>query len=89
MAAASGTDGTGIVLELTTGEVEALDAVRVGVGVLAERPVDRESAVTAALELALVRLAEDFDLPAGDADSVRRGLETMRTSWSRGNACLT
>ena len=58
-------------------------------GALAERPVDRESAVTAALELALVRLTEDFELPAGDADSVRHGLETMRSSWSRGNACLT
>lgn len=80
---------TGVVLHLTTGEVEALDALRVGVGALAERPVDRESAVTAALELALVRLTEDFELPAGDGDSVRHGLETMRSSWSRGNACLT
>ena len=80
---------TGVVLKLTTGEVEALDALRVGVGALADRPVDRESAVTAALELALVRLTEDFELPAGDADSVRHGLETMRSSWSRGNACLT
>ena len=31
-------EGTSVLLELTTGEVEALDAVRVGVGALAERP---------------------------------------------------
>ena len=82
-------EGTSVLLELTTGEVEALDAVRVGVGALAGRPIDRESAVTAALELALVRLSEDFELPAADADAVRGGLEAMRSSWSRGNACLT
>ena len=84
-----GSEGTSILLELTSGEVEALDAVRVGVGALAERPIDRESAVTAALELALVRLGEDFELPAADADAVRGGLDAMRSSWSRGNACLT
>jgi hypothetical protein len=72
-----------------TGEVEALDAVRRGVGVLAERELGRESAVTAALELALVRLSEDFDLPQTDVLIVRRGLDAMRSSWSRGNACMT
>ena len=87
--AIAGSDEQGVVLRLTTGEVEALDAVRRGVGVLADRSLDRESAVTAALELALVRLTEDFELPEADAASVRQGLETMRSSWSRGNACLT
>jgi hypothetical protein len=78
-----------IVLRLTPGEVEALDAVRSGVGALAARGLDRESAVIAALELALVRLTEDFELPEGDAGSVRHGLEALRSTWSRGNACLT
>ena len=84
-----GSTGTASCWQLTTGEVEALEAVRRGVGALAERPIDRESAVTAALELALVRLGEDFELPAADADAVRGGLDAMRSSWSRGNACLT
>jgi len=85
----AGSDEQGVVLRLTTGEVEALDAVRRGVGVLAERTLDRESAVTAALELALVRLSEDFALPQADAERVRLGLEAMRSTWSRGNACMT
>ena len=84
-----GANGNGVVLALTAPEVEALEAVRRGVGALAERPIDRESAVTAALELALVRLGEDFELPAADADAVRGRLDEMRSSWSRGNACLT
>ena len=87
--AITGADDQGIVLRLTDGEVAALDAVRRGVGVLAGRDLDRESAVNAALELALVRLTEDFELPPADADAVRQGLDTMRNSWSRGNACLT
>ena len=87
--AIAGSEERGVVLRFTTGEIEALEAVRRGVGVLAERGLDRESAVIAALELALVRLTEDFELPAADADLVRRGLETMRSTWSRGNACLT
>lgn len=82
-------DDHDVVLRLTAGEIEALDAVRNGVGVLAARGLDRESAVIAALELALVRLSEDFDLPERDAGTVRQGLETLRSSWSRGNACLT
>ena len=85
----AGSDEQGVVLRLTAGEVEALDAVTRGVGALAGRTVDREAAVNAALELALVRLTEDFELPAGDADSVRQGLESMRSTWSRGNACIT
>ena len=78
-----------VVLRLTGGEVRALDAVRAGVGALAGREVDRESALNAALELALVRLTDDFELPAADAETVRTGLESMRAAWARGNACLT
>jgi hypothetical protein len=77
-----------VVLRVTREEVEALDALRAGVSALAERDVDLESAVVAALELALVRLAEDFELPETEDGTVRRGLDAMRASWSRGNACL-
>ncbi len=87
--AIAGSDERGVVLALSKEEMAALDAVRRGVGVLADRPLDRESAVIAALELALVRLTEDFELPDADAASVRQGLEAVRSTWSRGNACLT
>ena len=51
---------------------------------------DRESAVIAAVELALVRLTEDFDLPERDGAAVRQGLDiACESTWSRGNACLT
>jgi hypothetical protein len=83
-------DGSqGVVLRLTDEELRALDAVRTGVGVLAGREVDRESALNAALELALVRLTDDFELPTGDAEAVRAGLDSLRARWARGNACLT
>jgi hypothetical protein len=82
-------DSHEVVLRLTGGELEALDAVRSGVGALAARGLDRESAVIAAVELALVRLVEDFDLPEPDAATVRAGLASLRSAWSRGNACLT
>jgi hypothetical protein len=72
-----------VTLRLNGGEVRALDAVRIGVGVLAGREVGRESALNAALELALVRLTDDFELPAGDAETVRMGLDAMRASWAR------
>jgi hypothetical protein len=87
--AIAGSDERGVVLELSKEEMAALDAVRRGVGVLADRQLDRESAVIAAVELALVRLTEDFELPDPDAAVVRQGLETVRSTWSRGNACLT
>lgn len=82
-------DSHELVLRLTAIELVALDAVRDGVGALAARGLDRESAVIAALELALVRLIEDFDLPEPDAETVRHGLAALRSSWARGNACLT
>ena len=34
-------------------------------------------------------LTDDYDLPAADAETVRTGLESMRATWARGNACLT
>ena len=42
--------------------------------------LDRESAVIAAVELALVRLVEDFDLPEPDGATVREGLGTLRST---------
>ena len=82
-------DSHEISLRLSAGELEALDAMRRGVSELAARGLDREAAVVAAVELALVRLTEDFDLPDPDGAAVRHGLTSLRDTWSRGNACLT
>ena len=82
-------DSHELVLRLDAGELEALDALRTGVAALAARGLDRESAVIAAVELALVRLVDDFDLPEPAGATVREGLATLRSSWARGNACLT
>ena len=49
--AIAGSEERGVVLDLSEEEVAALDAVRRGVGVLADRPLDREAAVVAAVEL--------------------------------------
>ena len=82
-------DSHELVIRLTPSELEALDAMRDGIGSLAARTLDRESALIAAVELALIRLTEDFDLPEPDAATLRNGLDTLRATWSRGNACLT
>jgi hypothetical protein len=37
----------------------------------------------------VLRLTDDYEPPAGDAETVRTGLEAMRATWARGNACLT
>jgi hypothetical protein len=37
----------------------------------------------------VLRLTDDYELPAGDAETVRAGLEGMPATWARGNACLT
>lgn len=80
---------TDVVLRLTAQEVAALDAVTAGVGQLAERPVDHEAAMAAALDLCLTRLLEDFELPdAAVREQVSRAQEDLRQHWSRGSACL-
>lgn len=37
----------------------------------------------------VLRSTDDFELPDGDAETVRAGLESMRANWARGNARLT
>lgn len=82
-------DTDSVALRLSTAEREAVAALAAGVGVLAERDVTPEAALVAATELGLTRLLEDFELPDEDVRArVASARDDLRTSWSRGNACL-
>jgi hypothetical protein len=76
-------------LHLTDEEAAALDALTAGVSQLAERAVETEAAVAAALDFCLTRLTEDFEIPdTAVREQVAHARERMREHWSRGNACL-
>ncbi len=78
-----------ISLQLTDDEAAALNALTAGVSQLAERPVETEAAVAAALDFCLSRLIEDFEIPdTAVREQVSQAREQMREHWSRGNACL-
>jgi hypothetical protein len=78
-----------IALHMTDHEAGALNALTAGVSQLAERPVETEAAVAAALDFCLTRLIEDFEIPdTAVRDQVSQARERMREHWSRGNACL-
>lgn len=76
-------------LRLTTHEGEALAALTAGVGRLADRDIEQEAAVVAAVELGLTRLIEDFELPSQELQArVASAREKLRRHWIRGNACV-
>lgn len=78
-----------ISLQLTDDEAAALNALTAGVSQLAERPVETEAAVAAALDFCLSRLIEDFEIPdTAVREHVSQARGRMREHWSRGNACL-
>jgi hypothetical protein len=78
-----------IALQLTDEETAALGALTAGVSQLAERTVETEAAVAAALDYCLTRLVEDFEIPdAAVRRQVSDARENMREHWTRGNACL-
>ena len=78
-----------ISLHLTDEEAAALSALTAGVSQLAERSVETEAAVAAALDFCLTRLTEDFEMPdTAVRQQVSQARENMREHWTRGNACL-
>jgi hypothetical protein len=78
-----------IALHLTDEEAAALGALTAGVSQLADRTVETEAAVAAALDFCLTRLVEDFELPnASVRQRVNQARDDMREHWTRGNACL-
>lgn len=80
---------TEIRLQLTAQEATALTALAEGVAGVCETPVSEEQAVVAALELALRRLLEDFEVPDPAARTrAQTAHEELRRGWARGNASL-
>jgi hypothetical protein len=78
-----------IALHLTDEESAALGALTAGVSQLADRTVETEAAMAAALDFCLTRLVEDFEIPdAAVRQQVSEARENMREHWTRGNACL-
>jgi hypothetical protein len=78
-----------VTLDLTDTEAAALAALTAGVAGLAERPVGTEAAVVAAVDLALSRLLDDFEVPdPAVRDQLRQAWAQLRRDWRGGNACL-
>jgi hypothetical protein len=77
-----------LTVALTGAELAAVRALADAVSVLAERPLEEADGIVAAVELALSRLLDDFDLPAEERQGVEAARAALRQGWIRGNACL-
>jgi hypothetical protein len=83
------TSRTDLTLRLTEQERTGLTALAAGLRSVAETDLSEEDAMVAALELALTRLIEDFEVPDPSArDQVRVARDTLRAHWVRGSATL-
>ncbi|MFG1620788.1 hypothetical protein [Kribbella sp. NPDC049227] len=80
---------TEIRLRLTPQEVAGLAALTVGLRGVTEAELTEEDAAVAALELALTRLIEDFEVPDESARArVQQARDELRAHWVRGGASL-
>ncbi|MFI5711948.1 hypothetical protein [Kribbella sp. NPDC051620] len=80
---------TDFLLRLTPQELAGVVALTAGVSGVNEAEVSQEDAVVAAIELALTRLIDDYEVP----DPVARGQvqtarDELRAGWIRGNCSL-
>ena len=76
-------------LRLTAQEQAGLTALAAGLRAVAESDLSEEDAVVAALELALTRLIEDFEVPDPKArEQVQLARDELRAHWVRGSASL-
>ncbi|MFI5730719.1 hypothetical protein ACIA49_11410 [Kribbella sp. NPDC051587] len=83
------TSRTDLTLRLTEQERTGLTALAAGLRSVAETDLSEEDAMIAALELALTRLIEDFEVPDTKArDEVQRARDNLRAHWVRGSATL-
>ena len=83
------TTRTDLTLQLTEQERTGLTALAAGLRAVAESDLTEEDAMVAALELALTRLIEDFEVPAPDVrEQVHRARDNLRAHWTRGSATL-
>jgi len=80
---------TEITLGLTEHERLGLTALAAGLRSVAETELSEEDAMVAALELALTRLIEDFEVPDVAArKQVQAARDELRAHWIRGSATL-
>lgn len=80
---------TEIRLRFTAQEQAGLTALAAGLREVAESDLSEEDAVVAALELALTRLIEDFEVPDPEArEQVQSARDELRAHWVRGSATL-
>ncbi|QNE18805.1 hypothetical protein F1D05_13945 [Kribbella qitaiheensis] len=76
-------------LQLTPQELAGIAALTAGVSGVNESEVSPEDAVVAAIEFALTRLIDDYEVPDASArDQVRIARDQLRAGWVRGNASL-
>jgi hypothetical protein len=82
-------DTTEMLVRFSEQERAGLMALAAGLRGVAESKLSEEDALVAALEHALTRLIDDFEVPDPAArDEVRRARDNLRAHWIRGSATL-
>ena len=85
----AGKDRTEFRIQFTAQERTGLTALAAGLRGVAESDLSEEDALVAALELALTRLIDDFEVPDPTArEEVQRARDDLRAHWIRGAATL-
>jgi hypothetical protein len=80
---------TEIQVQFTEHERAGLTALAAGLRGVAESDLSEEDALVAALEHALTRLIDDFEVPDPAArEQVQRARDNLRAHWIRGSATL-
>ena len=76
-------------LRLTPQELAGIAALTAGVSGVNESDVSQEDAVVAAIEFALTRLIDDYEVPdPGAREQVQAARDQLRAGWVRGNCSL-
>lgn len=80
---------TDFLLRLTPQELAGVVALTAGVAGVNETEVSQEDAVVAAIELALTRLIDDYEVPdAAARTQVKVARDELRAGWIRGSSSL-
>lgn len=80
---------TEIRLQVTLQEQAGLTALAAGLRAVVESDLSEEDALVAAMEFALTRLIDDFEVPdPGAREQVQVARDALRAHWVRGNASL-
>jgi hypothetical protein len=78
-----------VTLRLTAAERAALTALAAGIGSVNSSAVTEEAAVVGAIELALTRLVDDFEIPdPAIRTQVEETRTTLRATWTRSASSL-